>query len=154
MSSKVVAISEQPMFYDVLIKALKDADCLTETPEEYHERRDKQAQGDSSKTFNTDAERCDLTENEISACTDIILGRDEEDKNENSPFSSIYTVGYRNDVCMSLSGFFYWSHITQASAEIVIKRIAEETNDGSADVNKAVGNVVAAYKRADSRRPS
>src|SRR6266487_5715087 len=152
--SKVIAISEQPMFYDVLIKALKDADCLTETPEEYHERRDKQAQGDSNKTFNADAERCDLTENEISACIDIILGRDEENKNENSPFSSIYTVGHRNDVCMSLSGFFYWSHITQASAEIVIKRIAEETNDGSADVNKAVGNVVAAYKRADSGLPT
>lgn len=152
--SKVIAISEEPMFYDALIKALKDADCISETPEEYLARRDKQSQSDSNSKFNRSAERSDLTENEIKACIDIILGRDEDNVKENSPFSSIYVAGYRNDVCMCMSGFFYWSHITQASAEIVIKRLAEETNDGSADVNKAVGNVGAAYKRADSDLPT
>jgi DNA polymerase elongation subunit (family B) len=154
--SKVIAISEYPMFYDVLIKALKENDCLIHTPEEYHAIKEKQAQTDSNsnKSFKRDAERFDLTENEIGNCIDIILGRDEANRKENYPFDSIYVVGFRNDVAMSLSGFFYWSYITQVSTEIVIRKIAEESNnDGSADINKAISNASTAYRRGDNGQP-
>jgi DNA polymerase elongation subunit (family B) len=154
--SKVIAIAEYPMFYDVLIKTLKENDCLIHIPEEYHAIKEKQAQADynGNKSFKRDAQRFDLTENEIRDCIDIVLGRDEANKKDNCPFGSIYVVGFRNDVAMSLSGFFYWSYITQASAEIVIRKIAEETNnDGSADTNKAVSNASTVYRRGDNGQP-
>jgi DNA polymerase elongation subunit (family B) len=148
--SKVIAISEEPTFCDELFKSLKENDCLSQTLEEYYAGKVKQAQFDSSRQFNKDAQRSDLKENEINKAIDIILGRDEANKNENYPFGSIYIEGQRNDVCLCLSGFFYWSHITQLSAEVFIRKLAQDTNDGSADVNKAVSNVAAAYKRGDS----
>jgi hypothetical protein len=115
--------------------------CLTQTLEEYYAGKDRQGQFDSSRQFDKDAKRSDLNENEISAAIDIILGRDEANKNENYPFGSIYIKGQRNDVCLCLCGFFYWSHIIQLSAEVFIRKLAQNTNDGSADINKAVSNV-------------
>ncbi len=151
--SKVIAISEEPMLYEVLIKALKDADCIGETPEEYLARRERGAQSDGSKSFNRDATRFDLTENESNTFIDIVFGRDEENRKENCPFGSIYVQPYRNDVAMALSGVLYYSYVTENSAKQVIKKIAEEENiKGTADINKAVGHVTAAFLRGNSNK--
>ena len=150
--SRVIAIAEEPTFCDELFKSLKENDCLTQTLEEYYASNGRRGQFESSRQFDKDAKRSDLTENEINAAVDIILGRDESNKNDNYPFGSIYVKGERNNVCMCLSGHFYWHHITQVSAEIFIRKVAQDSNDGSAsaDINKAVGNVASAYKRGDS----
>ena len=151
-TSNIIAISEEPAFCDELFKSLKESNCLTQTLEEYYTNINRRGHFDPSKPFDKDAKRSDLTENEINAAVDIILGRDEGNKNNNYPFNSLYVKGERNNVCMYLSGHLYWHHITQLSAEILIRKVAQDSNDGSviADINKAVNNVASAYKRGDN----
>lgn len=76
-TSNIIAISEEPAFCDELFKSLKESNCLTQTLEEYYTNINRRGHFDPSKPLDKDAKRSDLTENEINAAVDIILGRDE-----------------------------------------------------------------------------
>ena len=124
-SSNVITIAGLPMLYDLLIGDMKAHDCLDCTPDEYIAKRENDAQIDFIKSFDLKAERYNLAEPEIVAGINVILGRDEENMKENSPFKSIYVLHHRHDTMIALGGYLFWNYITLESAKIfVIKDLA------------------------------
>ncbi|MDQ6669142.1 MAG: FAD-dependent oxidoreductase, partial [Thermoproteota archaeon] len=152
-TSRVITIAELPMLYDLLISDLKNYDCLEYTPDEYNEKREKDAQNDIIKSFDVNAERYNLAEPEILAGINIILGLDEENLKKNSPFKSIYVLHHRHDTVIALGGYLFWNYITLDSTKLFIERLSKAANDSSEDTRKSVKKVEDTYRRGFSGQP-
>ena len=129
------------MLYDLLISDLESYDCLEYTPDEYNAKRENDAQTDFVKSFDLSAERYNLAEPEIFAGIDIILGRDDENMKQNSPFKSIYALHHRHDTVIPLGGYLFWNYIMLDSAKLFIERLGKTANDSSEDIRKSVKKV-------------
>jgi DNA polymerase elongation subunit (family B) len=145
--SNVIAIAELPMFYDLLISDMKAQGCLEYTPDEYNANREKDSQNDFIKSFDLKAERYNLADVEIRAGIDIILGRDEENVKENSPFKSIYVLHHRHDTIIALGGYLFWNYITLESAKLFIEKLEKAAGDSSEDIRKSLKKVEETYRR-------
>ncbi|MDQ6862975.1 MAG: hypothetical protein M3044_04050 [Thermoproteota archaeon] len=152
-TSDVIALAELPMLYDLLIRDLKNYDCLEYTPDEYNAKRENDAQTDFIKSFDLNAERYNLAEPEILAGIDIILGRDDENMKQNSPFKSIYVLHHRHDTVIPLGGYLFWNYIRLESAKLFIEKLGRAANDSSEDTRKSVKKVEDTYRRGFTGQP-
>ncbi len=152
-SSNVIALAELPMLYDLLISDLENSDCLEYTPDEYNAKKENDAQTDFIKSFDLNAERYNLAEPEILAGIDIILGRDDENMKQNSPFKSIYVLHHRHDTVIPLGGYLFWNYITLESARLFVERLGKTANDSSEDIRKSVKKVEDTYRRGFNGQP-
>lgn len=141
------------MLYDLLISDLRTSDCLEYIPDEYNAKRENDAQNDSNKSFDLNAERYNLAELEILGGIDIILGRDIKNIQENSPFKSIYVLHRRHDTVISLAGYMFWNYITLDSARLFIERLGKAANDSCEDIRKSVKKVEETYRRGFNGQP-
>lgn len=146
-TSRIIAIDSLPMLYDIFIGDLNAQDCLEYTPYEYNAKRDKDAQTDFIKSFDVNAERYNLAEPEICAGINMILGRDEENLKENSPFKSIYVLHHRHDTVIALGGYLFWNYVTLESAKMFVTRLGKTAGDSSEDIRKSLKKVEETYRR-------
>ena len=144
------ALDELEWLYDMFINELKLADCfLFGDPDEYYRKKNEEAKF----TIDADAERFPIAEPQIVKGIDIILGQDEENIKDGSPFKSTYIKKHRHNVVVSAAGHFIHNYTTLESAEEFIRRLGEAAGDSVEDINNSLRKVREKYQRALGDNP-
>ena len=146
----IKALAEESMLYDMLINELKLADCfLFGGPDEYHAKRSEEAKF----SIDEDVERADIAEPQIVKGIEIILGQDDKNITDGSPFKSAYIVQHRHDVVISLAGLFIYNYVTLESSREFIRKLGEAAGDSAEDIRNSLRKVQLQYERALGKNP-